>query len=92
MKVLEPVLTISPATIPNGKIGVPYSQTIQVGSQGNPVSWTVEKPLPAGFILTPAEGTTAIISCEDPQVPFDAEVVIQAKIISDPDKFGIARY
>ena len=50
-----PPITISPATLPNGTVGVPYSQTI-TGSGGTaPYTFTVTSgALPAGLTLTPA--------------------------------------
>src|SRR6185312_6936794 len=50
-----PTITLSPPTLPNGTVGVAYSQTI-VGSGGNaPYSFGVTSgTLPAGVTLTAA--------------------------------------
>ena len=50
-----PVITLAPATLPNGTVGVPYSQTI-TGSGGTaPYTFTLTGgALPAGLTLTPA--------------------------------------
>jgi hypothetical protein len=50
-----PVITISPATLPAGTVGVAYSQTL-TGSGGTaPYTFTVRSgTLPAGLTLTPA--------------------------------------
>lgn len=53
-------LTISPATVPNGTIGTPYSQTLTAAGTSFAVSWSVTAgALPAGLTLAP---TTGVIS------------------------------
>lgn len=54
-----PVITLAPATLPNGTVGVAYSQTI-TGSGGTaPYSFTVQTgTLPAGLTLT----TTGVLA------------------------------
>jgi type VI secretion system secreted protein VgrG len=57
-----PVITLAPATLPNGTVGVPFSQTL-TGSGGTaPFSFSVTAgALPAGVTLTPA-GTLGLLS------------------------------
>jgi parallel beta-helix repeat protein len=51
-----PTITLSPATLPNGTVGVPYSQTIAAGgSTATPISFTnTVGALPAGLNLSSA--------------------------------------
>jgi Putative Ig domain len=54
--------SISPATLPNGNVGSPYSQTLSVNGGLGPYTWSVSVgTLPAGLALT-ASNTTARIS------------------------------
>jgi type VI secretion system secreted protein VgrG len=50
-----PVITISPATLPSGTVGVPYSQTLSGSGGTAPYIFAVSSgTLPAGLTLTPA--------------------------------------
>ena len=50
-----PVITLSPATLPNGTVGVAYSQTISASGGTGPYSFGVTSGvLPPGLTLTPA--------------------------------------
>jgi hypothetical protein len=50
-----PAITLAPATLPNGAIGVAYSQTITASGGTAPYTFTVTAgALPAGLTLTPA--------------------------------------
>jgi hypothetical protein len=57
-------LAITPSTLPNGVVGVPYNQTLTVtGGAGGPFAWSVSNgTLPAGLMLdqTSTASTTTI--------------------------------
>lgn len=92
MKVIQPTVVISPSSIPNAIIGVPYSQRISAGTGGQAVTWSELTPLPVGFNIVPVPGlpSEADIVCANPQVPFDATVIILAT--SADGQIGIANY
>ena len=50
-----PTVTLSPATIPYGTVGTPYSQSFAASGGNSPVTWTVQTgTIPAGLSLSPA--------------------------------------
>jgi Ice-binding-like/Putative Ig domain len=52
-----PVITLSPATLPPGRVGTQYSQTITATGGTPPHAFTVASgTLPAGLVLNPATG------------------------------------
>jgi hypothetical protein len=57
-----PPLTITPASLPNGTLALPYSQTIQVSGGSAPFTWTVVGMLPFNLQFSPNAGNTATIS------------------------------
>ena len=58
-----PVITVSPATLPNAVLGVFYSQTIFASGGTPPYTFTISSgALPPGLTLIPASPTTAVIS------------------------------
>ena len=57
-----PPLTITPASLPNGTLGAPYSQTIQAGGEVAPFNWLVTGALTHNLQLVPGAGKTATIS------------------------------
>jgi len=58
-----PTLTISPATLPNGNLGVLYSQTITASGGTAPYIFTVTAgALPPGLALTSSGPSTALLS------------------------------
>jgi hypothetical protein len=58
-----PPLTITPAVLPNGTLGLVYSQTIQAGGGVAPFAWAVSAgTLPNKLIFAPGGGNTATIS------------------------------
>jgi hypothetical protein len=56
------LLTISPASLPNGTLGTPYKQTIQVSGGVAPFNWSLIGELPRNLQLVPDAGNTASIS------------------------------
>jgi hypothetical protein len=57
-----PPLTITPSSLPNGTLGLPYNQAIQVSVGVAPFNWTVVGMLPHNLQLAPSAGNTATIS------------------------------
>jgi hypothetical protein len=57
-----PPPTITPASLPNGTLGLPYKQAIQVSGGVPPFNWTVVGVLPHNLQLTPSAGNTVTIS------------------------------
>jgi len=55
-------LTISPASLPNGTLDAPYSETIQTGSGVAPFSWSVIGALPHNLALSNSATDTVMIS------------------------------
>jgi hypothetical protein len=53
---IGPSLTISPTTLPNGSVGVSYSQQFQATGGTSPYAWSVKGSLPAGLVLNAATG------------------------------------
>ena len=51
------LLSISPLTIPTGRIGVPYSQVFSVSGAANPVTRTLSGALPTGLTFNTGTGT-----------------------------------
>ena len=52
-----PIITVNPATLPGGAVGVPYNQTVSASGTGGPFVFTVTSgTLPAGLTLNPATG------------------------------------
>jgi trimeric autotransporter adhesin len=59
----SPPLTISTASLPNGTLEIPYSQTIQASSGVAPFTWTVSAgTLPQNLTLSGSETNTVTIS------------------------------
>src|ERR1700719_1289126 len=56
------LLTISPASLPNGTLGTPYKQTIQVSGGVAPFNWSLIGELPHNLQFVPDAGNTATIS------------------------------
>ncbi|MFN0106645.1 MAG: putative Ig domain-containing protein [Bryobacteraceae bacterium] len=54
------VVSISPATVPNGAVGTPYSQLLTAAGASGPVTWSIAAgALPAGLTLGAATGLIA---------------------------------
>jgi hypothetical protein len=52
-----PTITVNPATLPNGTVGVAYNQTITASGGTPPYTFTITSgSLPAGLTLNPATG------------------------------------
>jgi hypothetical protein len=52
-----PIITVSPATLPDGAVGVPYNETVTASGAAGPFTFTVTSgALPAGLTLNPATG------------------------------------
>ena len=49
-----PVITVAPPTLPNGAVGVAYTQTMTASGGTAPYIFTATGALPAGLTLTPA--------------------------------------
>ncbi|MFN7973831.1 MAG: Ig domain-containing protein [Acidobacteriota bacterium] len=47
-----PAITVSPATLPNGTVGVPYSQTVTASGGVAPYTFVVTGALPPGLVAT----------------------------------------
>ena len=57
LTVTSPALTITTTSLPNGGMGVPYSQTLAASGGTIPYSWQVSSgTLPAGLTLNPSSG------------------------------------
>ncbi|MFN7972184.1 MAG: Ig domain-containing protein [Acidobacteriota bacterium] len=55
-----PAITLSPATLPNGTVGVPYSQTITASGGAAPYTFAVTLgTLPAGLLLNGGSGVVS---------------------------------
>jgi hypothetical protein len=54
-------LTITPASLPNGTLGSPYSQNIQVSGGAAPFTWTVVGMLPHNLQLASNASNAATI-------------------------------
>jgi hypothetical protein len=52
-----PTLTITTTTLPNGKVGTPYSQTLVASGGTPPYTWSVSPALPTPFQLSSSTGT-----------------------------------
>jgi hypothetical protein len=53
-----PVITVNPATLPNGSVGTPYNQTVSASGGTGPYTFSVSSgALPAGLLLNTATGT-----------------------------------
>jgi len=55
-------LTITPASLPNGTLGLPYNQAIQVSGGVAPFNWTAVGDLPHNLQFAPSAGNTVTIS------------------------------
>ncbi len=55
---INPGLSITPTTLPNGTVNTPYSQTLTAPAGAAPLSWSLQTPttLPAGLTLNAATG------------------------------------
>jgi Abnormal spindle-like microcephaly-assoc'd, ASPM-SPD-2-Hydin len=77
-----PPLTIMPASLPNGTLGLPYNQAIQVSGGVAPFNWTVVGMLPQNLQLATSAGNTATISgtpdAAAPALTFSIEVTDSA--------------
>jgi len=52
-----PIITVSPATLPDGEVGIFYSETITASGAAGPFTFTVSSgTLPPGLTLNPATG------------------------------------
>jgi hypothetical protein len=52
-----PIITVNPATLPNGTVGTPYSQTVSGSGGTAPYTFTVSSgALPGGLLLNSATG------------------------------------
>ena len=52
-----PALSITPSSLPNGQVGVSYSQTLIASNGNTPYTWSVSSgSLPGGLSLDPATG------------------------------------
>jgi len=59
---IEPALgSISPSSLPNGTLGVSYTQNLSVSGGSGNFTWSIEGELPPGLSLTPS-GSSATIS------------------------------
>jgi Putative Ig domain/Bacterial Ig domain len=71
----SPSLTISPAALPGGEVGVPYQQTMSAGGGTGPYRYTLAAgTLPAGLTLN---GSTGVLA-GTPTVPDDYSFVVSA--------------
>jgi hypothetical protein len=57
-----PTLKITPTSLSNGTLGLPYNQTIQVSGGSAPFTWTVVGMLPFNLQFSPNAGNIATIS------------------------------
>jgi len=52
-----PIITVNPATLPNGSVGTPYSQTVSASGGTSPYVFSVSSgALPGGLLLNAATG------------------------------------
>jgi hypothetical protein len=52
-----PIITVNPATLPNGQVGTPYSQTVSASGGTAPYTFTISSgALPTGLLLNSASG------------------------------------
>jgi Putative Ig domain len=80
---VNPVLSISTASLPNGTVGTPYSQQLQSSGGTAPFTWTVTTgTLPAGLSLN---GGTGVIS-GTPTTPGTFNFTVQAADSSTPQQ------
>ena len=86
--------TISPATLPNGNVGSPYSQTLTVSNGLGPFVWVVSSgTLPAGLVLTTNNPTTtAKISGTPTTAQSNVAFTIQVTDTSNPPQIGQQAY
>ena len=82
-------VTISPSSLPNGVVGVPYSQTLTAVGGTSPYTWsTTSGTLPAGLSLGPSTG---IIS-GTPSATGSSTFTVQASDSSTPTVTGSITY
>jgi hypothetical protein len=49
-------ITVNPATLPGGEVGIPYSQAFTQTSGTPPITWSLTGTLPTGLSLNPGTG------------------------------------
>jgi hypothetical protein len=58
-----PIITVTPATLPSGTFGAPYSQTLTASGGAEPYTFTITSgELPPGLVLTDSGPSTGLIS------------------------------
>ena len=84
--------SISPASLTDGSVGSPYSQTLMVNGGIGPYSWSVSSgTLPAGLTLTPSN-TTAKISGTPTTAQSSVMFTIKVTDSSNPAQSGTQAY
>jgi hypothetical protein len=88
--------TLGPASLPNGSVGTPYSQTLTVSGGHAPFTFSVSSgALPAGLTLsplTPTSGTTATISGQPTTPQSNVAFTILVTDSSNPVQMGSQGY
>jgi hypothetical protein len=84
------LLTITTASLPNGTLGVPYSQTIQAGGGAAPFTWAVVGALPHNLQFLSSTGNTATIS-GTPDTAVQS-VLFSIRVSDSADQSAIASY
>ncbi len=83
---------ITPTTLPDGKVGTPYSATLSVAGGLAPYAWSVSAgTLPAGLTLA-GNGTTATISGTPTTQQSSVAFTIQVSDSSNPSQNGTQAY
>jgi subtilisin family serine protease len=71
--------TITTTSLPEGTVGVPYSQTLQVTAGTPPYAWSLDPgPLPGGLTLDSSTGTISGTPTSAGSYPFTAKVTDNA--------------
>jgi hypothetical protein len=82
-------LSITPASLPNGTLGTPYSQTLEAGGGVAPFTWAVIGALPHNLQLAP-NGTAATIS-GTPDMEANA-IAFSIKVTDSANQSGTQSY
>ena len=56
-----PALSVSPATLPDGKTGAAYEAALSVSGSNGPFAWDVSGTLPTGLRLATTTGTSVLL-------------------------------
>ena len=98
-----PSLSITPTSLPNGTLGIPYSQTIEAGGGVAPFTWTLVGALPHNLQLAPSGNTATVSGTPDTEangVAFSIKVTDSANesatqsysvsMLAEPDTLSFA--